>query len=737
MGIGLTTLARRWAPWLSLQPAGTAGAIASPEPAPALLAGLAALPMRVALAIRDNLAAEQERWFAWTVTGFVTGAALYFEWPGEVTLWLAAVVAAVGIAIALAGLACTNVVLRFAFALLAAASMGFFLAKVRTETIAAPIVHRDIGPLWIDGRIETVAEQGNGRSRLVIMPTRMGRTTDNLPRRLRLSLRADKTPPAMAPGTWYSVLAMVKPPPEPALPHGYDFARWAYFSGIGGVGFILGAPKPIQPAHEETYWQSFTAAIEWLRLSMTARIRAALPGPEGPIAAALITGERGPITDEDTAAYRDSGLQHVLSISGLHMALAGLGIFWALRALFALWPRIALTQPIKKWAAMAALVSSTFYLLISGASAPPVRSYIMLSCMLIAVLVDRPALSMRAVAMSALIIVALQPESVVEPGFQMSFAAIIGLIALAEWQARRPRTDTYPKGIWRLVNVVRKYIVGVVAASTVAGVATAPFAIFHFNRAVGYSLLSNLLALPVVGAVIMPAAAVAVVLMPFGLEYWPLQAMGWGVRVMTGIAYWVASLPGAVNLVPAWPASALVLVTLGGLWIALWQRRWRWFGVVPVAAGLALAFTAVPPDLIVARDAHSAAVRGGDGALLILGAPDDYSAEQWLRRDGDFRAAATAETLDRCDEWGCIAQGANGRTIALSLRAGSLLDDCARADVVIGAVPIRQRCEHPKITVDRIEVARGGAVALWLDDGEIRRESVAEVRGKRPWSGLQ
>ena len=242
----------------------------------------------------------------------------------------------------------------------------------------------------------------------------------------------------------------------------------------------------------------------------------------------MITGERGPITDEDTAAYRDSGLAHVLSISGVHLALAGLGIFWALRALLALWPRIALTQPIKKWAAMAALASATFYLLISGASAPPVRSYIMLSCMLLAVLDDRPALSMRAVAFSALIIAAIQPESVVEPGFQMSFAAIIGLIALAEWEGRRPRTDTFPKGIWRIIRAARKYVVGVVAASIVAGVATAPFAIFHFNRAVGYSLLSNLLALPVVGAVIMPAAAVAVVMMPFGLEYWPLQVMGWG-----------------------------------------------------------------------------------------------------------------------------------------------------------------------------------------------------------------
>jgi competence protein ComEC len=650
-------------------------------------------------------------------------------------LWVAVAAALGGFGIALIAITRTNVVLRFLCALVAAAPFGFFAAKLRAESVDAPIIRRDIGPLWIQGRIESVAEQGNGRARLVLMPARMGRSAEDLPRRLRVSMPAAKVPAAMTPGSWYSVLAMVKPPPEPALPHGYDFARWAYFSGIGGVGFVLGTPKAIAPVAEESLWQGFMARVQRLRLSMTARIRAALPGPEGSIAAALITGERGPITDVDAAAYRDSGLQHVLSISGLHMALAGLGIFWALRALLALWPAVALTQPIKKWAAVAALISSTFYLLLSGASAPPVRAYIMLACMLIAVIVDRPALSMRAVAMAALIIVAVEPESVVEPGFQMSFAAIIGLIALAEWSAKRPYREAPPHWFGRILRAGWKYVAGLVGASVVAGLATTPFAIFHFNRAVGYSLLSNLLALPVVGAVIMPAAAVAVVMMPFGLEYWPLQVMGFGVRLMTDIAYWVAALPGAVGLVPAWPGLAIGLIAFGGLWIGLWQRLWRWLGLVPVAAGMVFALAASAPDIIVARDARSAAVRGDDGALRILGKPDDYSAEQWLRRDGDIRAVADAEASDRCDEAGCVVRGAKGRVVALTLRPSALADDCARADVVIAAIPVRQNCPRARVRVDRIDSARGGAISLWLDSG--RRETVAEVRGRRPWSGAR
>jgi competence protein ComEC len=697
-----------------------------------LIPALATLPRRGASAIVENLSVEQDRWFAWGIAAFVAGAVLYFELSSEAALWVAVAVAVAGLGIGVVGLSRTNPVLRFACAMLAAAPLGFFAAKMRTESVDAPIIRRDIGPLWIDGRIESVAEQGNGRSRIVVMPTRMGRQAEDLPRRLRVTMASAKVPAGMTPGSWFSLLAMVKPPPEPALPHGYDFARWAYFSGIGGVGFVLGTPKPIPPAAEETWWQAFTASVQRLRLSMTARIRAALPGPEGSIAAALITGERGPISDADNAAYRDSGLQHVLSISGLHMALAGLGIFWALRALLALWPRVALNHPIKKWAAVAALLSSTFYLLLSGASAPPVRAWIMLACMLIAVIADRPALSMRAVAMAALIIVAIEPESVIEPGFQMSFAAIVGLIALAEWHAARPRGDEPAQGLWRLARGLGKYMAGVIGASVIAGLATASFAIFHFNRAVGYSLLSNLLALPLVGAIIMPAAAVTVVLMPFGLEYWPLQAMGWGIRLMTDIAYWVAGLPGAVSLVAAWPGIAIGLIALGTLWVALWQRRWRWLGGVPVAAGLGFAFAATAPDLIVARDAHAMAVRGADGALRIVGKADDYSAEQWLRRDGDMRAPKDAEG-GRCDEAGCIVEGAQKRVVALSLRPGALADDCARADIVISAVPVRQPCARAKATVDRIDVARGGAIALWFDESG-RRETVTEVRGTRPWS---
>jgi competence protein ComEC len=627
--------------------------------------------------------------------------------------------------------------LRFCCTVVAACLLGFAAAKLRTDLVAAPVITRDMGPLMVEGRIENVLVEDRARARIVLAPTKIGTESGNLPRRLRLSLRGEKAVAAAKPGAEIAMFALLRPPGEPVQPYGYDFARWAFFSGLGGVGFGLGAPKPLGEEHDPGWQGRFMEGVEKLRLGMSGRVRAALPGPEGAISAALITGDRAGISEEDNNAYRDSGLFHVLSISGLHMALAGLGVFWIVRALLALWPWVALTQPIKKWAAVAALIAATFYLLISGAEAPAVRSYIMLGAMLLAVLADRPALNMRAVGISALLILLFEPESAIEPSFQMSFAAVVGLIALAEWHRGRERDDPPdPSRFFTALRRARRYFVGLVLTSIVAGVATAPLAIYHFDRAPGYSLLANLLATPVVGMVIMPSACLTVVSMPFGLEYWPLQAMGWGVRTMSEIAHFVAGLPGAVRLVPAWSGTVLMLIVAGGLWAGLWQRRWRWFGALPIAAGLILSLTEKQPDVLVSRDAAAVAVRGAGGRFVLIGKPDDYTAEQWLLHDGDRRTPDEAKQGALCDESGCVARLPDRRIVALAMRLDALPDDCGRAAFVVSTAPIRRRCDGPEVVIDRFDVARGGAFALWINGGEVRSVSVAEVRGLRPWSGL-
>jgi competence protein ComEC len=247
--------------------------------------------------------------------------------------------------------------------------------------------------------------------------------------------------------------------------------------------------------------------------------------------------------------------------------------------------------------------------------------------------------------------------------------------------------------------------------------------------------LANFLAEPVVAFVIMPFAAIAVILMPLGLENAPLHLMGWGVHTMTAIAHWVAGLPGATTLVRAWPPGALAAIVFGGFWIALWRRSWRWFGLAPIALALSAILASAPPDLFIARDGQSMAVRGPDGALAILAEkPDAYTAEQWLLRDGDRRDVATARAAAHCDELGCVATGKDGRAVALSLRAGALADDCALARIVVSAVAVRAQCKGPDLVLDRFDVARDGAIAVTLGPNGIAVETVAAVRGRRPWS---
>jgi competence protein ComEC len=534
----------------------------------------------------------------------------------------------------------------------------------------------------------------------------------------RQILRAD------APRYRLSLTARLDTPPAPSEPGANDLGRSLYFQSIGAVGFAYGKARVIVPAREPSLSQRIGAAVEDMRLVMTRRIQAALPGSTGGIASALITGERGGISDEDEDALRDAGLAHVLAIAGLHMALVGGGIFWLLRAVLAAIPALALNYPIKKWAAAGALAAGSFYLVASGAAPSSVRAFVMLACVMAAVLLDRPALSMRSLALAAAILLLLKPEAIAEPGFQMSFAAVAGLVAVAEWEMRRERTT--PRG------ALYRYAHGIVMTSLVGSLATLPFALFHFERATHYAVLGNLIAMPVMGFWVMPAAALSVALMPLGLEGMPLHLLGQGIAVMVAMGRWVSGLPGAVSMAPAMPLSALVLISLGGLWLAIWRTRWRWWGMVPVAAGAVLAWFAPLPDMLVAPDGATVALRGPDGRLHFLRkARDKYAARDWLRRDGDARDIDDAMGLPglKCDGLGCVVNGK--LVIAASLRPEAFLEDCVRARVVVSVAA--GDCKGPAVAIDGAAAEKGQGWRIRLTPTP-EAISVRSYRGQRPWA---
>ncbi|MGA7714262.1 MAG: ComEC/Rec2 family competence protein [Rhizomicrobium sp.] len=685
--------------------------------------------------LRKQALADQTRWPLWLPVALGAGIGVYFALPIE-PIWPLAVMAACIALVACAVSANSHKApLRIAMALLAAASLGFAVAKIRTEAVGAPVLSRKMGPVGIDGRVESVQAHGEGM-RLVLGAVVLRRLPpERTPALVRVSVRSGAD--ALIPGQWIHLTAVLLPPPGPAVPDGHDFGLAAYYERIGAVGYAYGRPKLIAPRLADGWNDRIKLSVAKLRWQMTARIHAVLPGSIGGIASALITGDRGAIADEDEQALRDAGLAHVLAIAGLHMALVGLGLFWTVRALLALIPAIALRYPIKKWAALAALASAAFYLVISGAATPATRAFVMLATMLLAVLFDRPALSMRSLGLAATIIFMLRPENLLEPGFQMSFSAVVSLIAVAEWEQARRARRMEPRGPQRFA-AVRRYMRGIATTSLVGSLATAPYAVFHFDRATHYAVLGNLLAMPVMGFVTMPAAALSVILMPFGLDAWPLRVMGWGIEIMLSVGRFVSGLPGAVSILSAWPIVALVLLSLGGLWIAIWRRAWRWFGLVPMLAGVAAAYAAPGPDVLVARDALTIAVRGSDGLLRFVRPPkDDYSASEWLKRDGDERdsdsAVATPDNGVRCDAYGCIAKARNGTLIALPSRIDALAEDCATAKLVISAVPTRGYCNGPQLIIDKFDVAKTGGYAIWLGD-PWRIKTVEGERGRRPWS---
>ncbi len=677
------------------------------------------------------LVAERDRWALWLPVALACGIGVYFALPFEPPAAIALTFGAAGVLVAFAAVLSPELAVKAFLALAAALLIGFGVAKLRTETVAAPVLFHRIGPVAMEGRVEFAQIHGKG-VRAVLALQHVARDYGRaMPAQVRVSFRNDGG--MLVPGAHVAFKAVLLPPPAPAAPGDYDFGRAAYFEGLGAVGYAYGEPVLLAAAAAPDLAGRVDETIAHLRWRMSQRIHAILPGSTGAIASAIITGDRGGISDDDESALRDAGLAHVLAIAGLHMALVGMGLFWAVRAVLAAIPRLALVYPVKKWAAVAALFGAGFYLVISGAAAATTRAFIMLAMMLIAILFDRPALSMRSLAFAACIILILRPESLVEPGFQMSFAAVTGLIAVAEWEQRRAR-----RGVPVRFATLRRYLHGIAVTSFVGSLATMPYAAFHFDRATHYAVLGNLGAMPVMGFVAMPAAAIAVIAMPFGLDAWPLHVMGWGIDAMLAVGRYVSHLPGAVSIVSAWPVPALILVSAGGLWIAFWRASWRWLGLGAVAAGLMMAFLVRPPDLFVARDGATIALRGSDGLLhLLRPAADVYSADEWLKRDGDARLAdaAIATPADgvRCDALGCIAHTRDGETIAAALREDALAEDCTRADIVLSAVPTRHACAGPKLVIDRFDVARNGAYALWL--GKTLKVQTAEAdRGVRPWS---
>jgi competence protein ComEC len=612
----------------------------------------------------------------------------------------------------------------FALLLTAAAITGFSLAQLRTEASAPPPMTVSERAVGVTGWIEAV-ERGGSRPRLLIRVRALD-GAEEPPRRIRVRARLGE----FAPGDAVSVRAVLSRPPGPAAPGGYDPARAAWFDGVALTGFAITdlAPAQIEPG------EGFQRALAGFRWRLAERIRAKAGERTGGVAAALLTGERSGVSEADAEALRVSGLGHILAISGLHMALFAGGVYMCARFVFAAIEPFARAHDPRKPAAIIALVAATGYLILSGAAVSTQRAWVMAVVVLFGVLLDRRAFSMRSLALAALVVVTLAPESVIEAGFQMSFAAVAALIAVYEvWMKIKPERYGKPGFIERAVDSLG----GLSTTSVVAGAATGAFAAFHFQRMAAYGLIANLAAMPVFTFWVMPAGAIALVLAPIGLDGPALLVMDAGLRVVLAIADWTAGLQGAGVSVIAADGRVIALYGAGFALATLGLGVVRLSGMVLAIAALVLWQLQTPPAMMISDAGVVLARFGGDTNLQATSLRRSrFDTGVFLQRAGEGGFRPERASL-QCDALGCTGVTRDGLVLAMTSRHEALSEDCRRADIVVfdGRVSSwrRRRCEA--LLLDDMARQASGGAELWVKDGRIvRLRSALDARGQRPWS---
>jgi competence protein ComEC len=684
-------------------------------------------------ALQADFIAQRDRFALWIPVLFGAGIAVYFSVTVEPAPWAGAGAAGASAAAMLVAWRAPG--WRLAFFALALAATGFAVAQGRTHAVAAPVLARDFGPGRVTGRVVALDRRPDGTRAILDRPALQGLPADATPARVRIRLRRGDDPKV---GDIVRLRAKLAPPAAPAMPGAYDFQRRAWFERIGGVGFAYthAARAVSAPGAAADSGSGYDLWLARFRLGIADRIRAAELGTAGTVAAALITGDRSAIPEETIAAMRNSGLAHLLAISGLHVGLVAAILFFGIRLVLALVEPVALRLSIKKVAAGGAFAGAFAYLLMSGATVPTQRAFVMTGIVLAAVLLDRTAISLRLVAWAAMLVLLLQPESLMGPSFQMSFAAVLSLVAAYEGLRGPLRRWRAGGGAMRRVWL---YLAGLALSTLVAGTATGVIALHHFGRFSAYGLVANLIAIPLAGVWIMPFGVLACVLMPFGLEDLALTPMAWGIDLLLDAARMVAAWPGASVQLPAMPGWGLALAGFGGIWLCLWRGPLRWAGGAGVLAGLLSVALTVPPDILIDGSGRLIAVRtAGGGLSLSSRRVEKFAAQIWLERDGEAGATAWPATESgdgrlTCDSIGCLYR-AGGRTVALVRDERAFDEDCVAGAVVVSTVPARWHCRAADRVVDRFDLWRNGAHAIWLGRGGVRVTSVRQARGDRLWT---
>lgn len=687
-----------------------------------------AAPHRMAapwLHLSEAFLAQRGHLLLWVPICLATGIGAWFSLPtepGSSFYWASA---AGALALFLLGIRSGEASAPVFYAL-ALVLVGALLAGARAHSVAEPVLgFRYYGP--IEGRIVDIDRSGSDKIRLTLDRVVMeDMRPERTPARVRVSLHGEQGHLTPEPGLTVILTGHLSPPNGPVEPGGFDFRRMAWFEGLGAVGYTRTPVLVLEPAEQG----QAGLAVFRIRVALSSWVQSRIPGAAGAFAAAILTGDRSAMPRTAVEDLRQSNLAHLLAISGLHMGLLTGVVFASLRAGMALIPWLALRYPIKKFAAVGALLVGAGYLALSGGAVSTERAYVMVSVMLVAVLLERRAISLRSVAIAATVILVRSPEALFGAGFQMSFAATSALVAA--FGLLRDHRDRLPKPPRWLAPVF-----AVLISSAVAGAATAPFGAAHFNRIADYGLIANLLSVPLMGALVMPAAVATAVLWPLGLAALPLFVMRWGLEWILFVAAWISGLDGALTHVVSPGPAVLPLLSMGFLWLIAWRGGGRFLGLPLMAAAILLWAQADRPEILISDSGSLVGVSGPEGRALSKARGDGFSAQNWLENDGDAADQTTAAARPGFSgPKGTRSASSNGVRL-LHLTGKKAVEaygrDCP-AEIIVANKPLGRTASGTCRHVDPLSLRETGSIAIWTGPKGTTVVTAAEIAGQRLWT---
>lgn len=674
---------------------------------------------------------EEGRWILWFPVAMGLGIALYFLWPTE-PFW---------------GITLPFVIIfgffswfywnflgirRFSLACFAMA-FGFFLAQVQTLRQDSPMLNTKGGKITLVGTISSLEHLPFSEGfiyRLILEhPMALAPFPKSLPGRIRLTVR--NSPVQLWTGQKIRVIASLSPLTDPVSPGGYDFRRQAFFKGIGATGYSV-TPPEILSSPPWTFWGS----LDHVRHRLTRTFLQHMPPPTGALAAALVTGDKASIPQKTRQQFADAGLAHILAISGLHLSIVAGLFFLLIQGGLALVPALALRFPLHKISALLALGSTAVYLILSGAGIPSQRAFMMTGVVLIAIIADRKAMTLRLVAFAATLILIFSPEALLSPSFQLSFAAVVALVAAYEsWSEPIYKFFEYQRSWFQRLGL---YVITSLFSTLIATLATTPYTILTFHRFTLQGIIANLIAIPLTVFILMPAAVLTCFLMPFQEVPLTLPFLSYGLNLLASLAQEISTWPGAVISVPRPHWGAIPLITLGALWICLWKTRWRWGGIGFIVGGLALMSTPSFPHIWIDGEGKVIGFEDPDTHTLFVSSTKagKFAINNWcLERNIPFCESfpyAHAQRNWICDAQSCFVQ-IDSQTRILMAKNAAQSPWCPQATLVVSLAPLGNACQQAAVRIDHWNMVQSGSHRITLSPTGPIIQTSRQGQGERPW----